>query len=160
MLSSNEKLSKLQLLRLRATFHTLPLYFICKRKFYARMHIKIRRHWKSNFRVKIWVTGTRGDCGIVTFTSFDLLRLGPVYLKIKNYTLSKVSHRHLRLLANIGTPYLATASWAKHDFSVFEKFRVFSEIHLLFPKTQLSSTSSKTLDRFNFDTVDKYVRLY
>ena len=125
------------------------------------MHIKIRRHWKSTLRVKNLSDSTRGDCGIVTSTSFDLLRLGPVYLRIKNYALSKVSHRHLKLLANIGTPYLATGSWAKHDFmiSVFENFVVFF-VHLLFPKTQLSSTFPKTPDRFNFDTVAKCMRLY
>ena len=132
------------------------------------MHIKIRRHWKSTFRVKnlsdshrrrLWDRYSR-ERSIIS-TSFDLLWLGPVYLKTKNYALLKVSHRHLKLLANIGTPYLATGSWAKHDFmiSVFENFVVFF-VHLLFPKTQLSSTFPKTPDRFNFDTVDKCMRLY
>ena len=38
------------LLRLRATFHTLPLFytdFICERKFYSRMHVKITLQRKS-----------------------------------------------------------------------------------------------------------------
>ena len=47
MLSLNEKLSEVQLLRLRATFHA---YFICERKFYARAHVKITRHWKSTLK--------------------------------------------------------------------------------------------------------------
>ena len=39
MLSLNEKLSEVQLLRLRATFQALPLfYFICELEFYARTH--------------------------------------------------------------------------------------------------------------------------
>ena len=46
MLNINEKLSEVQLLRLRATFHLLPI-FLCKLKFYARTHINITRHWKS-----------------------------------------------------------------------------------------------------------------
>ena len=46
MLRLNVKLSEVQLLRLRATFHALRLFF-CERKFYARTHVKITRHWKS-----------------------------------------------------------------------------------------------------------------
>ena len=45
MLSLNEKLSAAQLLRLHC------LYFICERKFYARSHVKITRHWKSTLSV-------------------------------------------------------------------------------------------------------------
>ena len=39
-------LSEVQLLRLRATFHTLPC-FTHPRKFYTRTHVKINRRWKS-----------------------------------------------------------------------------------------------------------------
>ena len=39
-------LSEVQLLRLRATFHTLPC-FTQPRKFYTRTHVKINRRWKS-----------------------------------------------------------------------------------------------------------------
>ena len=46
-LSLNEKLSKVQLLRLRATFHALPLFYLRKFKFYARSDVRIRRHWIS-----------------------------------------------------------------------------------------------------------------
>ena len=46
MLRLNVKLSQVLLLRLRATFHTLPLLF-CERKFYARTLFKITRQWKS-----------------------------------------------------------------------------------------------------------------
>ena len=46
MLSLNEKLSAVQLLRLRATFHALP-YYICERTFYARTQVKNTRRWKS-----------------------------------------------------------------------------------------------------------------
>ena len=42
-------LSEVQLLRLRATFHTLP-YFTHPRKFYTRTHVKINRRWKSTER--------------------------------------------------------------------------------------------------------------
>ena len=45
MLSLNEKLSAVQLLRLHC------LYFICEQKFYARSHVKITRHWKSTLSV-------------------------------------------------------------------------------------------------------------
>ena len=45
MLSLNGKLSAGQLLRLHC------LYFICERKFYARSHVKITRHWKSTLSV-------------------------------------------------------------------------------------------------------------
>ena len=123
------------------------------------MHIKIRRHWKSTLRVKNLSDSTRGDCGIVTSTSFDLLRLGPVYLRIKNYALSKVSHRHLRLLANIGTHIWRQVAGPSMT-SVFSKSSGFFSYTRLFPKTQLSRTFSKTPERFNFDTVDKCMRLY
>ena len=46
-LSLNEKLSKVQLLRLRATFHALPLFYLRKFKFYARSDVRIRRLWIS-----------------------------------------------------------------------------------------------------------------
>ena len=42
LLRLNVKLSEILLLRLRATFHTLPLFF-CERKFYARTPEKITR---------------------------------------------------------------------------------------------------------------------
>ena len=42
-------LSEVQLLRLRATFHTLP-YFTYPRKFYTRKHANISRRRKSNLR--------------------------------------------------------------------------------------------------------------
>ena len=45
VLSLNEKLNEIQLLRLRATFHALSLFL-----FYARTHVKITRHWKSTLR--------------------------------------------------------------------------------------------------------------
>ena len=37
VLKLNGKLNEVLLLRLRATFHSLPLYNICGRKFYARI---------------------------------------------------------------------------------------------------------------------------
>ena len=40
-MSIHEKLSEVQLLRSRATFHALPL-FICERKFKPRTHVKLR----------------------------------------------------------------------------------------------------------------------
>ena len=46
----NVKLSEVLLLRLLATFHTLPLYFICKRTFYACTQVKITRQWKLTLR--------------------------------------------------------------------------------------------------------------
>ena len=39
MLSLNEKMSEVQHLHLRATFHALPLFY-CERKFYARTHVR------------------------------------------------------------------------------------------------------------------------
>ena len=30
------------------------LYFICERKFYARTHVEITRHWKSTLRLDSW----------------------------------------------------------------------------------------------------------
>ena len=50
MLRLNVKLSEVLLLRLRVTFHTLPLFF-GERKFYARTHVKIKRQWRSALRV-------------------------------------------------------------------------------------------------------------
>ena len=53
MLSLNEKLSEVQLLRLRATFHALPLFYL-RNKFYASTHVKITRHWKSTVTTGIF----------------------------------------------------------------------------------------------------------
>ena len=48
MLSSNGKLNEVQLLRLRETFHALPLFHLRTQNFtHARTHVKITRHWKS-----------------------------------------------------------------------------------------------------------------
>ena len=44
VLSSNVKLSEVQLLSLRETFHALPLFF-GERKFYTRTHVNITREW-------------------------------------------------------------------------------------------------------------------
>ena len=47
MLSLNEKLSEVQLLRLRETFHALPPLFANVNFTYVRTHVKITRQWKS-----------------------------------------------------------------------------------------------------------------
>ena len=72
MLSLNEKLSEVRLLRLRVTFHASPL-FICGNKFYARTHVKITRHWKSTL-------SEYNDTQIksVSFLSFDILQVAQV----------------------------------------------------------------------------------
>ena len=46
MLSLNEKLSEVQLLRLYERPFMECLYFICEHKFYTRTRVKITRHWK------------------------------------------------------------------------------------------------------------------
>ena len=51
VLRLNVKLSKLQLLRLRATVHAC-LFFICEHKFYARTHVKITRQWNQPWGMK------------------------------------------------------------------------------------------------------------
>ena len=53
MLRLNEKLSEVQLLRLRATILALPLFFWGgggERKFYAGTHVKNMRQWKLTLR--------------------------------------------------------------------------------------------------------------
>ena len=54
MLRLNEKLSEVQLLRLRATILALPLFFLGggggERKFYAGTHVKNMRQWKLTLR--------------------------------------------------------------------------------------------------------------
>ena len=51
VLRLNVKLSKLQILRLRATVHAC-LFFICEHKFYARTHVKITRQWNQSWGMK------------------------------------------------------------------------------------------------------------
>ena len=58
MLRLNVKLIELLLLRLRATFHTLRLYYICERKFHTRTHVKITRQWKSTLRQVVEVASS------------------------------------------------------------------------------------------------------
>ena len=58
MLRLNVKLIELLLLRLRATFHILRLYYICERKFHARTHVKITRQWKSTLRQVVEVASS------------------------------------------------------------------------------------------------------
>ena len=53
MLSLNEQLSEVLLLRLYERPFIHRLYFICERNFYARTHVKITRQWKSTLRVSI-----------------------------------------------------------------------------------------------------------
>ena len=82
MLSLNERLSEVQLLRLRATFLALPLFF-CQRKFYARKNYatveinprrrvfqnsllqKLLGEWLEAFGAKmseiVWVDGIQGN---------------------------------------------------------------------------------------------------
>ena len=60
MLSFNEELSEVQLLRLYERHFMHCLYFICEREFYARTHVKITRHWKSTLCNEIYQNSNRG----------------------------------------------------------------------------------------------------
>ena len=52
MLSLNEKLSEVQLLRLRATFHALPLFYLRTKILRTYRHVKITRHRKSTLSLE------------------------------------------------------------------------------------------------------------
>ena len=54
MLSLNEKLSEVQLLCFTNDLSCIAsILFICKRKFYACMHVKITCHWKSTLNLEV-----------------------------------------------------------------------------------------------------------
>ena len=65
-LKVDKKLSEVQLLRLRAAFHTSPLFeftHVKPVKVYVRTHVKIMRQWKSTF--KLAFKGTEENSKIV-----------------------------------------------------------------------------------------------
>ena len=81
MLRINMKLSEVLLLRFTCDLVVHCLYFICERKFYAPMHVKITRQWKST--LSSWLnslcSGIDGVGGDAVVPRSSMFRPGHIF---------------------------------------------------------------------------------
>ena len=135
------------------------LYFICERKFYARTHVKITRHWKSTLiQVLILCNWFWGIClqGLWLFWSVSRRRIGEVAVDVSStstrYRIYWI-HRPRRVLNFWTMRVCAYSRWALIRGWVLIKFSTFWAIVvcLFGSKTiNLSNTKTRTFNKARF----------